>query len=118
MTFRAVSKEATKLTVVFSKHPAPSVDVRFCTFLSRKGRSSTSRPVLASFLFSWLEQVWNIKGSSLRSKRSSAGNIFYVLNWPRKNGTRQKIGQNIKYLSYSPRKMLAMQAERGKLFPS
>ena len=28
MTFRAVSKEATKLTVSFSKPPAPSVDVR------------------------------------------------------------------------------------------
>ena len=27
MTFRAVSKEATKLTVSFSKPPAPSVDV-------------------------------------------------------------------------------------------
>ncbi|XP_068725425.1 cyclin-D1-binding protein 1 homolog [Montipora capricornis] len=30
MTFRAVSKEATKLTVVFSKHPAPSVDELQC----------------------------------------------------------------------------------------
>ena len=28
MTFRAVSKEATKLTVSFSKPPVPSVDVR------------------------------------------------------------------------------------------
>lgn len=37
MTFKAVSKEATKLTVSFSKPPAPSVEVRHLTNLNKSG---------------------------------------------------------------------------------
>ena len=37
MTFKAVSKEATKLTVSFSKPPAPSVEVRHLTNQNKSG---------------------------------------------------------------------------------
>ena len=37
MTFKAVSKEATKLTVSFSKPPAPSVEVRNLTNQNKSG---------------------------------------------------------------------------------